>query len=47
LNVRVSALESDVSAIKTDIKWIKMLITPTFLVTFISLLLMIARLGVI
>ena len=47
MNVRVGALESDVSAIKTDIKWIKMLITPTFLVTFISLLLMIARLGVI
>ena len=47
MNVRVSTLESDVSAIKTDIKWIKMLITPTFLVTFISLLLMIARLGVI
>lgn len=46
LSGRVGVLETDLSAVKTDIKWIKMLITPTFLVTLLSLLLIIAKLGV-
>ena len=46
MNIRVAYLETDMATLKNDIKWIKLLVAPTFLVTFISLLFMIARLGV-
>ena len=39
---RVGALEVQVSAMKTDIKWIKLLVAPTFLITFVSLLILVA-----
>jgi len=38
---RVGALEVDVSAMKTDIKWIKLMVAPTFLVSMASLIILI------
>lgn len=43
LSGRVVDLEVAMSAVKTDLKWIKILVTPTFLISFISLLLLVAR----
>lgn len=40
---RVVDLEIAMSAVKTDLKWIKILVTPTFLITFVSLVLLVAR----
>jgi len=45
LEARVGRLETAVAEIRTDIRWIKTLITPTFFVSLISLLLMIAKMG--
>jgi hypothetical protein len=39
---RVSKLETTMAEVTTDIKWIKMLVAPTFIVSIISLLLLIA-----
>ena len=42
LPVRVGDLEIAMSAVQTDIKWIKLLVAPTFLISFLSLLILIA-----
>lgn len=42
LAVRVGRLEVSMEGVKTDIKWIKMLVTPTFIISVLSLLLLIA-----
>ncbi len=39
--VRVGKLEVKVGVLETDIRWIKGLVGPTFLVSFVSLLLMV------
>jgi len=39
---RVVDLEVDMSAVKTDLKWIKLLVAPTFLISFVSLLILVA-----
>lgn len=39
---RVGKLEVSMGSVQTDIKWIKMLVTPTFIISVISLLLLIA-----
>lgn len=40
--VRVGKLEVAMASVKTDIRWIKLLVAPTFIVSVISLLLLIA-----
>lgn len=45
LGSRVGALEVNVSSMKTDISWIKKFIAPTFLISLLSLLLMLAKCG--
>lgn len=40
---RVVDLEIAMSAVKTDLKWIKIFVTPTFLIAFISLVILVAR----
>lgn len=47
LNARVGRLETDMATLKADVKWIKVLVAPTFLVTFVSLLIMIVKFGVV
>ena len=42
LGGRVVDLEVDMSAVKTDLKWIKLLVAPTFLISFVSLLILVA-----
>lgn len=42
LAVRVGRLEVSMGSVQTDLKWIKMLVTPTFLISVLSLLLLIA-----
>ena len=42
LAARVGSLEVAMASVKTDIKWIKMLVTPTFIISVISMLLLIA-----
>lgn len=42
ISARVGALEVSMSEVKTDIKWIKILVAPTFLVSLVSLLILIA-----
>lgn len=39
---RVGALEVAMAGVKTDVRWIKLLVAPTFLVSVISLLILIA-----
>ncbi|GAH85992.1 unnamed protein product [marine sediment metagenome] len=39
---RVVDLEVAMSAVKTDLTWIKVFVAPTFLVTFVSLLILAA-----
>jgi len=46
LSGRVVDLEVAMSAVQTDLKWIKILVTPTFLISFVSLLILLAfRIG--
>lgn len=40
--VRVGKLEVSMASVKTDIRWIKLLVAPTFLVSLISLLILVA-----
>ena len=42
LAARVGVLEVAMASVKTDIKWIKILVAPTFLVSLLSLLILIA-----
>jgi len=42
LAARVGKLEVSMGSVQTDLKWIKMLVTPTFLISVLSLLLLIA-----
>lgn len=37
---RVGDLEVAMSAVQTDLKWIKILVAPTFLISFVSLLIL-------
>jgi len=39
---RVGALEVSMGEVKTDLKWIKILVAPTFLISFVSLLILVA-----
>jgi len=39
---RVGDLEVNMSAVQTDLKWIKILVAPTFLISFVSLLILVA-----
>lgn len=39
---RVGDLEVAMSAVETDLKWIKLLVAPTFLISFVSLLILVA-----
>ena len=39
---RVGDLEVSMGEVKTDIKWIKIMVVPTFLVSLVSLLILIA-----
>ena len=41
LSGRVVNLEIGMSAVKTDLKWIKILVAPTFLISFVSLLILV------
>lgn len=41
ITARVGTLEVEMAGVKTDIKWIKALVAPTFLVSVISLLILI------
>jgi len=43
LSGRVVDLEIAVAELKIDLKWIKMFVAPTSLISFISLLLLVAR----
>ena len=38
---RVGDLEVAMSAVETDLKWIKLLVAPTFLISFVSLLILV------
>lgn len=42
LAARVGTLEVAMAGVKTDIRWIKILVAPTFLVSLVSLLILIA-----
>jgi len=42
LSGRVVNLEIAMSAVKTDLKWIKLLVAPTFLISLVSLLILAA-----
>lgn len=42
LPARVGDLEVAMSAVETDLKWIKILVAPTFLISFVSLLILVA-----
>lgn len=44
LPVRVGKLEVAMAKTQTDINWIKLLVTPTFIVSVVSLLILIASL---
>ncbi len=41
---RIGKLEVDASAMRTDIRWIKLLVAPTLLISFVSLLILVASL---
>ena len=42
LAARVGTLEVSMASVKTDIRWIKILVAPTFLVSLLSLMILIA-----
>jgi len=42
LAVRVGSLEVAMSSVQTDIRWIKLFVAPTFIISVISLLLLVA-----
>ena len=44
LSGRVVDLEIDMGTVKNDIKWIKLMVVPNFLISFVTLLILIARL---